>query len=143
MVIVAAVDRDDGETDVVRQAWSLADRLDQELHLVHCLSRSELRDIERTNYEQTGESVDMSEIKEIAASVARDAAADVPGDVRTVGLVGAAAEEILDYVADVDPEYLVIGGRKQSPVGKVIFGSTTQSILLNADRPVLTVMGDS
>lgn len=142
MTIVAAVDRDDGETAIVREAWSLADRLDQELHVVHCMSRSEFREIERANYEQTGEAVDMEGIERMAADVAREATADVTDEATVAGLVGTTAEEVLDYAADVDAEYVVIGGRKQSPVGKVIFGSATQSILLNTDRPVLTVMGE-
>lgn len=142
MTIVAAVDRDDGETAIVREAWSLADRLDQELHVVHCMSRSEFREIERANYERTGEAVDMEGIERMAADVAREATADVTDEATVAGLVGTTAEEVLDYAADVDAEYVVIGGRKQSPVGKVIFGSATQSILLNADRPVLTVMGE-
>lgn len=142
MTIVAAVDRDDRETAIVREAWSLADRLDQELHVVHCMSRSEFREVERANYERTGEAVDMEGIERMAADVAREATADVTDEATAVGLVGTAAEEVLDYAADVDAEYVAIGGRKQSPVGKVIVGSATQSILLNVDRPVLTVMGE-
>jgi nucleotide-binding universal stress UspA family protein len=56
------------------------------------------------------------------------------------GRVGDITEEILSLAAQEDPRYLVVGGRKRTPVGKAIFGSVTQSILLEADRPVVTVM---
>lgn len=49
------------------------------------------------------------------------------------------AEAVLDLVADLDTELLVIGARRRSPVGKLIMGSVTQSIILHADVPVLVV----
>ena len=49
------------------------------------------------------------------------------------------AETVLDHVADADVELLVIGARRRSPVGKLIMGSVTQTILLRAEVPVLVV----
>ena len=49
------------------------------------------------------------------------------------------AEAVLDVVAGVDAELLVIGARRRSPVGKLFMGSVTQSIILHADVPVLVV----
>ncbi len=48
------------------------------------------------------------------------------------------AEEILHLVPD-DAELLVIGARRRSPVGKLILGSATQSLVLRAELPVLVV----
>lgn len=54
---------------------------------------------------------------------------------------GDIAEDILDEADDLDVDLIALGGRKQSPVGKVIFGSVTQSVLLGADRPVAVTGG--
>lgn len=53
---------------------------------------------------------------------------------------GDAVEDILSVADEIDANLIVMGGRKQSPAGKVLFGSITQSVLLQADRPV-TVTG--
>ncbi len=52
---------------------------------------------------------------------------------------GNVAEEILAEAADRDVELIVIGGRKRSLVGKALFGSVTQAVLPDADRPVMVV----
>jgi nucleotide-binding universal stress UspA family protein len=50
-----------------------------------------------------------------------------------------AAEAVLDLVAGDDAELLVVGARRRSRVGKLLMGSVTQSIILDADIPVLVV----
>lgn len=56
------------------------------------------------------------------------------------GRVGDPVDTILDEARRIDADYVVIGGRKRTPVGKAVFGSKTQSILLQTDLPVVTVM---
>ncbi|GAB3410250.1 hypothetical protein GCM10027435_00680 [Haloparvum alkalitolerans] len=50
---------------------------------------------------------------------------------------GDPAEELLEAAADHDADMIVIGGRRRSPAGKALFGSVAQTVILNADRPVL------
>lgn len=62
------------------------------------------------------------------------------GQFSTVGRVGSVVVELLDVAEEIDPRFMVVGGRKRTPVGKAIFGSNTQSILLESEKPVVTVM---
>ncbi|SDZ85828.1 Universal stress protein family protein [Haloplanus vescus] len=50
---------------------------------------------------------------------------------------GDPAEQLLDAARDADADLIVVGGRKRSPTGKALFGSVTQTVILNADRPVM------
>ncbi|QWC20687.1 universal stress protein [Halorubrum sp. 2020YC2] len=54
---------------------------------------------------------------------------------------GDPGDELLAAAEDVDADAICVSGRKRSPAGKAVFGSTTQALVLNADRPVLTVPG--
>jgi nucleotide-binding universal stress UspA family protein len=54
---------------------------------------------------------------------------------------GDPGEELLAAAADIDADLICVSSRKRSPAGKAMFGSTTQALVLNADRPVLTVPG--
>ncbi len=49
------------------------------------------------------------------------------------------ADAVLAVTERVDADLLVIGGRRRSPVGKFLLGSSTQSMILKAGVPVLTV----
>lgn len=50
---------------------------------------------------------------------------------------GNPADEILDTAIEDDVDLITVSGRRRSPAGKALFGSTSQEVLLNADRPVL------
>jgi len=53
------------------------------------------------------------------------------------------AEKILELAASTDAEVLVIGARRRSPVGKLLLGSVTQTLILQAEMPVLVVKPDA
>lgn len=50
---------------------------------------------------------------------------------------GDPGEEIVDFAEEYDADLLCVAGRKRSPAGKLLFGSVTQTVLLQTDRPIL------
>lgn len=60
-------------------------------------------------------------------------------DVDTREEEGDVADAILAVSRELDPDTIVMAGRKRSPVGKAVFGSVTQTVILNADYPVTVV----
>ncbi|SDQ65489.1 universal stress protein [Natronobacterium texcoconense] len=149
MLIVAAVDRSDRAVTVVTRAAELADRYDAELHVVHVgdptvdftdVSEEALRTREAGAVNEIVENVQRN-----AAEVATNAANQVPGleEFEAVGLVGEPAEVIRAYADEHDAEYIVVSGRKRRALGQALFGSVSQSLLLNADCPVVSVPHDA
>lgn len=49
------------------------------------------------------------------------------------------AEAIIEVANEIGADRIIMAGRKRSPVGKVLFGSVTQSVLLDADVPTTVV----
>ncbi len=134
MAILAAISDAATDEQILIEAVELADAFDDELHVVHVQSYDELSETKKAN---TTDKTIKQQIEDTAAS----AAATLDRSTVPVGLIGQPAAEILEYADEIDTRYLVIGGQKRSPVGKALFGSTTQKVLLGAERPVVTIMG--
>lgn len=49
------------------------------------------------------------------------------------------ADDLIQVAHDVSADFIVIGLRRRTPVGKLILGSNAQRILLDAPCPVLAV----
>ena len=58
------------------------------------------------------------------------------------GAVGDHGDEIVALAKDIDADLVVVGGRKRSPTGKAVFGSTAQEVMLSAPCPVTFVRSD-
>lgn len=72
----------------------------------------------------------------------RNHLSDAGTSVTAVRRHGDITEEIRSEADRIDADLVVIGGRKRSPVGKAVFGSVVQSVLLQIDRPVMHVRTD-
>jgi nucleotide-binding universal stress UspA family protein len=53
------------------------------------------------------------------------------------------AEKILELTDKVGAQVLVIGARRRSPVGKALLGSVAQTLILQANVPVIVVKPDA
>lgn len=142
MTILAGVGSGEQDEDVIETAQDLATAFGENVVVVHVMSDNEFtsRRENRSDYYQDDAVADAAEYAQERAEAALDI-----DDLRTVtgietdGTVGDPATLLLEKGTEHDARYIVIGGRKRTPVGKVIFGSVTQSILLDSNVPVVTV----
>lgn len=148
MTILTAIDETLGASPVVQVGDDLATAYDDSLVVLHVIPE----DISALNYNheslQLEPGMDRSEKETRAAAFAEEVAESSLGTsdrshVRAMGRVGSPVKEVFAAVKEYDARYLVIGGRQRSPAGKAVFGSTTQLILLRAERPVMTVRLDT
>ena len=56
---------------------------------------------------------------------------------------GDTAGSLIDRADEHDAAMIAVAGRKRSPTGKAVFGSVTQDVILETDRPVLVCSSDS
>lgn len=141
MCIVVPVSRSNGVDSSLEEGCRLAEEFEEELHVLHVLSRSDFHELDQTSVEKKHISVQTKEIERSAAEIASEIADHVRIDVTAVGRVGDPAEKIVQYGREQNARYIVMGAKKRSPVGKTIFGSVAQSVLLNADQSVIVVSG--
>ncbi|MFD1571668.1 universal stress protein [Halorubrum laminariae] len=143
MVIVAAVDRSERAPSVVEEAVELGEAFDEPVEVVHVLTRQRFVELERTSVSDTGHTIPTDDILEIAEDIAQEVIDESSAvDVSPVGLLGDPAEEVVSYAESNDARYLVIAGRKRSPVGKALFGSTVQTVMLESDVPVVSIRAE-
>jgi len=53
-----------------------------------------------------------------------------------------AGDRLVEIAKEIDADLVIVGGRTRTPAGKAVFGSTAQTILLNAPCPVTFVRSD-
>ncbi|MFC6716577.1 universal stress protein [Natrialbaceae archaeon GCM10025810] len=78
-----------------------------------------------------------STVRELVAALEER---DVEYEIR--GAVGDHSDAIVDLAESVDADRVIVGGRRRSPTGKAVFGSTAQSVMLSAPCPVTFVRGE-
>lgn len=138
------VEPSDTGRELLTIAGDIAAGTETELVLVRAIDRSDFdRDVQRKG--QTSmegiDSIDDLETKarEEAAELGED---ELDGTVpyTPVGLVGDLPDDLLTLAAERDCDHVFIAGEKRSPTGKVLFGDDTQSVLLNFDGPVTSLI---
>jgi nucleotide-binding universal stress UspA family protein len=64
---------------------------------------------------------------------------DIPCETQVSVSVQSPGEDLVYYVKDNDIDEIIIGVKKRSKVGKLVFGSTAQYVILEAPCPVVAV----
>ncbi|WP_144906129.1 universal stress protein [Halobellus captivus] len=144
MAILAAVDENERSRQVVKIGYDLAEKYDDTLIALHVAPQEEfeahkdsLREISGFNDISFTQHEDSA--KRFVQKFVQDTIEDLDEDrLDPRGRVGDVTTQILAEVSAVDPRFLVISGRRRSPTGKAVFGSTAQNILLQAECPVVS-----
>lgn len=146
MTILAAIGGNSSESRVIEVAHDLGEAYGDEVTVLHVIPEDDadehihsLRDI--PEFEDVSIADEMDRAAAFAETLVQETLSPAErGRVTSIGRVGEADIETVRAATDLDARYVVVGGRRRSPVGKALFGSTTQSILLSSDRPVMTVI---
>ena len=64
---------------------------------------------------------------------------DIPCETQTSVSYQSPGEDLVNYAKSNNIDEIIIGIRRRSKVGKLVFGSTAQYVILEAPCPVLTV----
>ncbi|QLH78306.1 universal stress protein [Halosimplex rubrum] len=144
-VLVAVSKTDDRRLDRLTETATDAVDPDGRVAVVHVFDRDRYDELTaQLNVSSDGEfgPDDLARRHGVASDIA-DRLADASVDAEVLGGVGDESDTILDLREELGADHLVIGGRKRSPSGKALFGSTAQTVLLEADCPVTFVKARS
>ena len=126
-VVVGFVPTPEGRAALQRAAQEC--RLRNTRLIVINSSRAEQPDAVRTAQED-------AELAQVRADLD---AAGVAHEIRQTSRGLEPAEDLIAVAEETNAEFIVIGLRRRTPVGKLILGSNAQRILLDAPCPVLAV----
>lgn len=136
--VLATTDFSDAARDGILAAADLAGALGADLKLIY-VAEDRLPPLGMTTEQQR------QEIRQRHETVAREALDDLAqkllGDqaVEAILRIGNPAEEIVACADEVGADFIVMATRGFGSVGQMIFGSTTQKVLHNAQCPVISV----
>ena len=143
MTILTAIGEELHSNKILEVGYDLATTYDEQLVVFHVIPKEDFNSHKAAIKDSPGsENFTISREAESAAEIARQAVHESLDEydfdrIDPRGSVGDPAEKVLAEVSRTNPRFLVIGGKQRSPVGKAIFGSTAQNLLLNASCPVI------
>lgn len=144
-VLVAVGDADEDRTaSVAKTAVDIAGPAGATVRLAHVFSPDRYDEVKRQLEFDEGAEVTSDTVAKRHVTIRNVGRmlSDAGLDYTWHGAVGEKSEEVVTLAESFDADLLVIGGRGRSPAGKAVFGSTAQSILLNAPCPVTYVRSE-
>lgn len=148
MVILTAIDVEQSPERPIEVGYDLATAYDEELVVVHVVSNDEYERQRSTKEDLPSEfqgSYTLEQASGVAGNRAEETVKSALGEydherIRTKGRVGDASDEIVAVANELDPRFVVVGGRQRSVARQALFGSVSQSVMRELERPVVTVM---
>jgi nucleotide-binding universal stress UspA family protein len=129
---------------LARTVTDIASPAGADVVIAHVFTDEEFETVvDRLQFESVGEA-DPDEVADRHTTVRdlRSQLEDAGLSTSVRGAVGDHGEEIVELAKHSDADLVVVGGRKRSPTGKAVFGSTAQEVMLTAPCPVTFVRGD-
>ena len=129
MNIMVGYDRSNVAKEAVALAKKHAKAFDGKLYLLTSLAQSpelQLEDIQKAEHE----------LESLRVSFKEDG---IPCETHAIVSSLTAGEDLVQFAQDNEIEEIVIGVRRRSKVGKLLFGSNAQYIILQAPCPVVAV----
>ena len=144
--VLLAVGPSDGEradalTNIV---VDIAGPTGAEVILVHVFTNEELQEIATQLDFENPANASPLEVATRQASI-RDITRrldDANIEFQVTSEIGDHGDRIVDIAHQKDVDLVVVGGRKRSPAGKAVFGSTAQQVMLESPAPVTFVRRD-
>jgi nucleotide-binding universal stress UspA family protein len=136
--VVVAIESVDEARAALDAAGALADGLGGRLHVVHVLTDERERELQ-VDRPESDRYVDVL-VDEVRRGLQTELGEAVSAAEVEV-LRGEPGPELVRWAERRQPDYLVIGVRNRSRVGKLLFGSTAQTVLLQSSVPVVAVPG--
>ncbi|MFC6784764.1 universal stress protein [Halobaculum halobium] len=142
-VLLAVDDDEDRTADQIETVRSLPGRDELQVTVLHVHETVDAPADEagRSVIESINDDIgDLQGLPDTATTV-RDAIDDLGVSVEVTERTGDAAQEVLAEADERDVDAILLAARKRSPAGKALFGSVTQRVIIDGDRPVI-VAGD-
>jgi nucleotide-binding universal stress UspA family protein len=127
-IVVGYVPKPEGQAALRRAA---EEALLRDAKLVVVNSHRGSREFDRDDVERSE-----SDLEQIRAQLTE---AGVSHEIRQLVRGMDPADDLIQVASDVQADFIVIGLRRRSPVGKLILGSNAQRVLLDSPCPVLAV----
>lgn len=147
MSILAAVDIETEPSRPLMVGADLAAAFDEPLVALHVISETGYEDKRNARdslpEDFSGEEYTIDRAREDAANQIMKFAEEAGLNTERIdarGEIGDPSEKILELAAELDPRYVVVGGRQRSPAKQALFGSVSQEIVRKAEQPVVTTM---
>jgi nucleotide-binding universal stress UspA family protein len=129
MKILVGYDGSKVADDVIKLAHKHAKAFEAEVYIVTSLEQDpglKKEDIDRAE----------SKLEKLRTPFRAD---DIPCEAQATVGYQSPGEDLVNYARDNNIDEIIIGVRRRSKVGKLVFGSTAQYVILEAPCPVLAV----